>query len=386
MSFLAFPAQSDPYARAEYIARSLNASLPDSYQDEVYEESLREYHARKSAGVDRKVLLIGGAGYIGTVVVRHLLERGYAVKCVDNLIYGHYFSVLPYLTHPGYEFARIDICDTAAVMTLLQDCTDVVLLAGLVGDPITKKYPRQSDAINTRAIESILDNLRSVSHLNKAVCISTCSNYGLIETNELAAETHELNPLSLYAKAKVAMEQRLLSDIGAVDYHPTVLRFATAFGYAPRMRFDLTVSEFTRDLCLGKELVVYDADTWRPYCHVEDFAEVIRRVLEAPIDRVRGEVFNAGSDKNNLTKRMIVEAALDRIPAGNVRYQEKGSDPRNYRVDFSKIRAALHFEGKFELVDGIDELVSLLRQGFFTDADLSGNSYYGNYSLEHYQA
>lgn len=386
MSFLAFPMKSDPNARAEYIARSLNASLPTDYQEAIYKESLREFDARKSAGMDRKVLLLGGAGYIGTIVARHLLERGYAVKCLDNLIYGHYFSVLPFLTHPGYQFERVDMCDTDAVMSLSQDCTDVVILAGLVGDPITKKYPQESDAINTTAIDSIFDRLRSIPHLNKTVFISTCSNYGLIETDELATETHALNPLSLYAKAKVTMEQRLLGALDSVDYHPTVLRFATAFGYSPRMRFDLTVSEFTRDLYLGKELVVYDADTWRPYCHVEDFADLIRRVLEAPVDRVRGQVFNAGSDKNNFTKRKIVEAALDRIPDGNVKYQEKGSDPRNYRVDFSKVRSALHFEGAFELGDGIDELVSLLRQGFFTDADLAGNSYYGNYSLEHYRA
>ena len=107
--------------------------------------------------------------------------------------------------------------------------------------------------------------------------------YGLVERDQLADEAFELNPLSLYAKSKVRIEKRLLDrrDVEP-DYTPTVLRFATAFGLSPRMRFDLTVSEFTRDMFIGKDLLVFDAETWRPYCHVQDFSEVIRRVLEAP--------------------------------------------------------------------------------------------------------
>lgn len=367
--------------RAKYVADEINKRLPVKYRKAVYDESIRESRRRSAAGLKRKILLVGGAGYIGTIVTRHLLERGYFVKCIDNFIYGHDFTVLPFLADPRFEFSRIDMRDTAKVMDECRDCTDVVILAGLVGDPITKKYPRESEEINLLAMSDLIEGLTTQNQINKAIFVSTCSNYGLIRSDELASETHQLNPLSLYAKAKVAIEQKLI-DIGrSSGFSPTTLRFATAFGYSPRMRFDLTVSEFTRDLYLGRELVVYDADTWRPYCHVEDFAELIRRVLEAPKDQVNGETFNAGSDRNNFTKRMIVETVLQYIPDGKVRYQEKGSDPRNYRVNFEKVRNVLHFDPDRTIANGIEELVGILALGFFnTDGPSPG--WWGNYSLD----
>ena len=126
------------------------------------------------------------------------------------------------------------------------------------------------------------------------------------------------------------------------DMCPTVLRFATAFGLSPRMRFDLTISNFTRDMAMGKDLLVYDANTWRPYCHVQDFARLIHTVLEAPSKKVAFEVFNAGGDLNNATKQMIVDSILKKIPDAKVRYLEHGSDPRNYRVNFKGKKMAEH--------------------------------------------
>jgi len=367
--------------RANYVADEINRRLPADYRKAIYDESIREARARSDAGLKRKILLIGGAGYIGTIVTQHLLERGYLVKCIDNFIYGHDFTVLPFLANPGFEFSRIDMRDTSKVMGECRDCTDVVILAGLVGDPITKKYPRESEEINLLAMSALIEGLTTQSQINKVIFVSTCSNYGLIRSDELASETHQLNPLSLYAKAKVAIEQELINIGDSSGFSPTTLRFATAFGYSPRMRFDLTVSEFTRDLYLGRELVVYDADTWRPYCHVEDFAELIRRVLEAPVDRVNGATFNAGSDKNNFTKRMIVETVLQYIPDGNVKYQDKGSDPRNYRVNFEKVRNVFHFDPDRTIANGIEELVGIMALGFFnTDGPCPG--WWGNYSLD----
>ena len=152
------------------------------------------------------------------------------------------------------------------------------ILAGLVGDPITKKFPYEAHDINDIALRGCIDQLNGRG-LNKVIFVSTCSNYGLIQDDVLADEDFELTPLSLYAKSKVGAEKHLLSLKGQTDYHPTILRFATAFGLAPRMRFDLTVNEFTREVAEGNELVVYDAHTWRPYCHVRDFARLIGRVL-----------------------------------------------------------------------------------------------------------
>ena len=192
----------------------------------------------------RRVLVIGGAGYIGGAVVPHLLDAGYGVRDLDLLVYGHQNAILPRLQHPNYAFDFGDMGDQDALERALVDVTDVVILAGLVGDPITKKFPEAARAINDEALMRCVALLNGRG-LDRVIFVSTCSNYGLIGEDELADEAFELNPLSLYAEAKVRCEKHLLSLRGSVDYNPVVLRFATAFGLAPRMRFDLTVNEFT---------------------------------------------------------------------------------------------------------------------------------------------
>lgn len=366
-------------ARSIEIAHRINAHLPAAYQGEILAEARRfqgEY-LPASGRDDRLILIVGGAGYIGTVICDHLLECGYKVRSFDQLIYNQGVCVTPFLHRPGYEFMHGDLTDAAQFAKALDGVTDVVLLAGLVGDPITKKFPDAAKRVNDDGHDAMLRALDGRG-LNKLVFVSTCSNYGLIEGDHLAAETHELNPLSLYAKSKVRVEQALLAAKGKLDYSPTILRFATAFGLSPRMRFDLTVSEFTRALALGEDLLVYDADTWRPYCHLRDFAELIRRVLEAPRERVAFEVFNAGGDVNNFTKQMIVDAILEQLPDATVRYQAHGADPRNYRVDFAKVRERLYFEPAFSVRDGIAELIHAIRQGLFHTID-QPTSFYGNW-------
>jgi len=224
-----------------------------------------------------------------------------------------------------------------------------------------------------------LDGLEG-KNLEHVLFVSTCSNYGLIPGNVEATEDYELKPLSLYAKHKVEIEQWLLGLKGKVDYSATVLRFATAFGLSPRMRFDLTVSEFTRELYLGHELLVFDAHTWRPYCHVKDLSEAIRCVLEAKHDRVHFEVFNVGGEANNFTKQMIVDEILRQVPEGKVKYQEHGSDPRNYRVSFEKIREQLGFSIQYSVRRGVEELLGALREGLFDNVE-SQRCWFGNYEI-----
>jgi len=271
------------------------------------------------------------------------------------------------------------MANLADVERALEDVRHVVILAGLVGDPITKKYPQESEAINLQGVRTLLDGLEGM-HLDRVLFVSTCSNYGLIPGNVEATEDYELKPLSLYAKHKVEIEQRLLDLKGTVDYSATVLRFATAFGLSPRMRFDLTVSEFTRELYLGHELLVFDPHTWRPYCHVKDLAEAIRYVLEAERDKVHFEVFNVGGESNNFTKQMIVDEIMRQVPEGKVQYQEHGSDPRNYRVSFKKIREQLGFAVQYSVRQGVEELLTALREGLFDNVE-SQRAWFGNYEI-----
>jgi nucleoside-diphosphate-sugar epimerase len=329
----------------------------------------------------RSVLIIGGAGYIGPVVTERLLKAGYQVTCLDVLLYDNGRSVIPFLSDPNFRFLYGDLRDQSVLDQALEDATDVVLLAGLVGDPITKKYPQYSRLINDEGVSNCIDQF-SDKGLERVVFVSTCSNYGLLQENEFADENHPLNPLSPYAASKVRAERHLLSKLGAVDYIPTILRFATAFGVAHRMRFDLTVNEFTRELALGKELLVFDAHTWRPYCHVRDFARLIHLVLEAPEASVAFEVFNAGGDINNFTKQGIVDVIVQQLPDSRVTYKEHGHDPRNYRVNFRKVRDTLGFEPHYRVTDGVTELLDAIRNHLFDDADRM-RRFHGNYDIEY---
>lgn len=372
---------NSPDSRAQHVAHVINAHLPETYRDEILTEDLRvsrEYLRPRK--LDRRtVLIIGGAGYIGCVLTEHFLSRGWNVRGFDNLVYNHGLVIPAYLPHPNYRFIRGDLCRAADLDAALNGVSDVVLLAGLVGDPVTKKFPAEAARINDDGHALMLERLNGKG-INRVAFVSTCSNYGLIEGDQLADENFPLNPLSLYAKSKVRVEETLLSLKGQVDYTPVILRFATAFGLSARMRFDLTVSEFTRAMFLNEDLLVYDAHTWRPYSHLQDFAEVIRRVLEAPSERVGFDVFNAGGDVNNFTKQMIVDAILKQLPHARVRYQTHGADPRNYRVSFAKIRERLFFEPKWTVPDGIRELIGAMKQGLFADIT-QPPSFYGNWEI-----
>jgi nucleoside-diphosphate-sugar epimerase len=329
----------------------------------------------------RKVLLIGGGGYIGTPVATELLRHGFHVRNLELFLYGTQSSVTGLLLNPAYDLVIGDLGDARAIEKALLGVTDVVMLGGLVGDPITKTYPVESHAINEIAVRSCLAALNGRG-LNKVIFVSTCSNYGLMEGDKLADETSPLHPLSLYAKAKVAAEQHLLGMKARTDFCGVVLRFATAFGLAPRMRFDLTVNEFTRELFADNELVVYDAQTWRPYCHVRDFARLIARVLLFPAERIAYEVFNAGGDENNHTKQNIVDIILRKLPKGKVAYKKLGSDARNYRVNFRKVRENLYFQPAYDVAYGVTELLGALSDGFFSDYSVRKN-FYGNYELQY---
>jgi nucleoside-diphosphate-sugar epimerase len=316
----------------------------------------------------RTVLVVGGAGYVGNVLVRRLLEAGYEVRVLDRLIFDHGSAIAPLLEHPRFSLVFGDLRDPDALETALSGVTDVALLAGLVGDPITKTYPDLSNSINLEGCAALIDSLngRGIDHF---VFTSTCSNYGLRTSDDLATEESELSPVSLYAEHKVEIERRILAAAqSGVDYTPTVLRISTAYGLSPRMRFDLTISEFTYTLAAGEDLVVYDADTWRPYCHVADISKAVTTVFDAPADLVAGEIFNVGHSDENYTKRMVVDVVQDAIGnTGKVSFEEGGRDPRNYRVSFEKIRERLGYEPDFRVPMSVAAVAEAVQAGSFVD-------------------
>ena len=178
----------------------------------------------------------------------------------------------------------------------------------------------------------------------------------------LLNEEAELKPLSLYAQQKVEVEKFILSQKNNLDYSPTILRFSTAFGLSPRMRFDLTINQFTKSIFEDDEFEVFDSNTWRPYCHVKDFARALEKVLNANKKTTNFQVFNVGNDKNNFTKKQIVEQLFKFIPANKVVFTNKKRDPRNYKVNFSKIYKTLNFKIEYTVNDGIEEMIHFFKE------------------------
>ena len=325
----------------------------------------------------KKILLIGGAGYVGSVLTEDLLDKNFNVTVLDKLLYNNKYAIKKFLTKKNFNFVNGDFCNINSLNLSLKDVTDVVILGGLVGDPITLKYPKLNQTINIDGIKNCVNYLNN-KNLDKLLFISTCSNYGLIKQNISADENYELKPLSLYAKAKVEIENYILNKSkNSIDYDPVILRYATAFGLSPRMRFDLTVNEFTFELMNDQLLEVYDADTWRPYCHVKDFSRLIINILKKKKNTLAFEIFNCGSNSNNHTKRNIVKLISKKIPNAKIKYREKDKDPRNYRVDFSKIKKYLNFQTKYTVSDGIDELIKNFH--LFKEKD---KKLFGNYEIE----
>ena len=330
----------------------------------------------------KNILLIGGSGYVGSVMIGFFLKRGYKVTVIDNFIYSNQFVISQFAGDENFNFINGDFGDELILNLIPKDVENVIILGGLVGDPITKKYPNASHDINDLKIKKCIDYFDN-KNIKKLVFISTCSNYGMIKESELADEEFDLNPLSLYAKSKVSAEKYLLSKKGKTKYSGVILRFATAFGLSPRMRFDLTVSQFTRDLFFKQELVVFDENTWRPYCHVRDFSRLIEIVINSKKENVNFEVFNAGGDENNFTKKMILDSITQKITNTKIIFNQNDSDPRNYRVSFEKVKNNLGFIPKYSVDEGVSELIEYLKIGLYSDS-INDKNKYGNYNINYY--
>ncbi len=317
------------------------------------------------------ILVTGGAGYVGSILVRRLLLTGYQVLCVDNLRYGG-CSLVDVWDHPNFHFSRIDITNHEEIDNLFKryPIHGIVHLAAIVGDPACKREPELAKETNLNASIHLLEKSAQIG-VKKFIFASTCSNYGKMKNaDQFVDESSPLTPVSLYAELKVAVEDYLLSKMPRMDgFSPTALRFSTVFGMSPRMRFDLTVNEFTKEFALGRELVVFGEQFWRPYCHVRDFSTAIITVLESPADKVAYNVFNVGDTSQNYTKKMIVDELLLQVADGKVKFIRREEDPRDYRVNFDKIKNILGFQITKTVPEGIHDILTSIKDGIIENPD-----------------
>lgn len=314
-----------------------------------------------------KVLVTGGAGYIGSVLVRQLLHKGYKVRAFDSLMFGGE-ALYDVMLHPNFEFLKGDVRHAADVNRALEGINAIAHLAAIVGDPACKKYSDLAYDTNwTGSVE--LFEAAEKAGIKRFVFASTCSNYGKMpDPDSFVTETSELRPVSLYAELKVKFEKYLLEERKDSNICSTALRFSTVYGFSPRIRFDLTVNEFTRNATIKGEQEIWGAQFWRPYCHVDDLARAVILVIESPEDKVRANVFNVGSTDENYNKGMIIEEVCKVVPNVKVNYVEMNEDPRDYRVNFDKIKTTLGYTITKKVPDGIKEIYTLLSTGIVTDS------------------
>ncbi len=311
------------------------------------------------------VLVIGGAGYIGSLTVERLLQKGHRVRVLDRLMYGAQ-SLSAFSGSPHFELIDGDVTDISKLAAAMRHASSVIHLAGLVGDPacaVDPEFTRHENIIATRMAREVAQSLG----IHRFIFASSCSVYGA--SDKEMREGDGLNPVSLYAQTKIDSEQELLYSVRD-DFFVTVLRFATVFGHSSRPRFDLVANLFAAQAMMNGIVTVIGPDQWRPFIHVRDLARAIVMVLEARPEIVQSQIFNVGDTRLNMTIGQLGELVQRTAsPYREVRLQvsEGDQDRRNYRVSFEKIRSSLGFRAETSLEDGVKEMVEALQAGKYGD-------------------
>ncbi len=292
-----------------------------------------------------KVLVTGGAGYVGAVLVPMLLDAGYKVRVVDNLMYDSH-TLLPSIINPNFEFINGDLTNEEMVVEALKDMDAVIHLAAIVGYPACLKSPELAKAVNVGVTRSLYRNRTPDQPIFFA---STGSNYGRVEG--ICTEETPLNPLTDYGKTKTKAEQELLEQGNVVVY-----RFATAFGISPRLRLDLMVNDFVFQALRNRQLIVYEKHVRRTFIHVSDMARSFLFALQN-LERMRDDVYNVGHKSMNFTKEGIARLIRKKIDY-YLHFAEIGEDldKRDYGVSYEKI-CKVGFKTQITIGQGLDELI-----------------------------
>ena len=311
------------------------------------------------------VLVIGGAGYIGSHTVDVLLDGNYDVRVLYNLMYGSE-PLAEFRNHPRFSMIEGDVTDISKLTAAMKDCSAVVHLAGVVGDPacsVSLEFTRHANIVATRMVKEVAE----ATGIHRLVFASSCSVYGT--SDQKVSETHELNPVSLYAQTKIDSERELLSVVRD-EFFVTILRFATVFGHSRRPRFDLVANLFTAQAMTNGLITVIGPNQWRPFIHVRDLARAIVAVLDADPRLTQSQIFNVGDERLNMTILQLGELvrgiASQHRPV-DISVTESPGDRRNYAVSFEKIRSVIGYQAETLLPEGIQEMVDCFLAGSYGD-------------------
>jgi nucleoside-diphosphate-sugar epimerase len=328
----------------------------------TYIEQRFDVRPRTTAvNTQQQVLVVGGAGYIGSLLVERLLRLGYKVRVLDALLYGKE-PLRAVEDHPDFQLMIGDCRNIRDVVQAVRGVDAIVHLAAIVGDPACEQDREAALEINYAATRMLIEVAKGHG-VGRLLFASSCSVYGV--TDQEMHETSDVNPISLYAQTKVDCENALLGA-RSDSFHPTILRFATVFGLGYRPRFDLVVNLLTARARQDGMITIFNGQQWRPFIHVRDIVESVVTVLEAPVRLVSGEVFNVGDSRLNHTLQQVAETIEEIFPGTAVEHISN-ADRRDYRVNFDKINSRLGFSARYTLRDGISELKQAFDEGIIGD-------------------
>jgi nucleoside-diphosphate-sugar epimerase len=296
-----------------------------------------------------KILITGGAGYLGSVITQKLLENGYEVVVLDKLIFNQ-LSLLPHASNPNFKFVYGDVRDTDLLKKLVEDCDTIIPLAAIVGFPACDADPKLAYEVNFEQIRNIVDWISGTD--KKILYPNTNSGYGVGEDGVYCDETSPLNPISVYGKTKVDAEKYILENTNGICF-----RLATVFGVSSRMRVDLLVNDFTYKAITDKYIVVFERNFKRNFIHIKDVASAFIFMIEN-YDKYKGEVFNVGLSDANLSKKELLEKIQTYVKDFAVVYDDYYEDPdkRDYIVSNEKIEGT-GWKPVWNLDNGITELI-----------------------------
>lgn len=319
----------------------------------------------------KHVLITGGAGYIGSLLTGHLLRDGYKITVVDDLLFGGE-SLIGYFPHPNFHFFKGNVWEPRVIRSSVKSDwptpVAVVHLAAIVGFPACQAVGRQvAWRYNVESTQRVFDQAVSLG-VRRFIYASTYSTYGLSPDGKPVTEEAQLNPQSLYAETKINAERFLMASTDT-SCAALIFRIATLYGLSPRTRFDLIVNQFSLEAYLKRELLIYQRGYSRSFMHVRDAVEGIRLGLQAPDAKVRGQIYNLGTDSGNYTKDDIVAIILKRLPETVVHYKDMtfGGDMRDISVSYQKIKRELSFKVQLTIEDGVREVLHALRDGIFSN-------------------
>ena len=310
----------------------------------------------KDLSNSKKILIFGGAGYIGSVLVKHLIKMKYEVIIFDKFIYTSKKSFQNYFKNDNLKIIKGDTQDITKVFNAIRKSDIVIHLAEMVGDTLCEIKPKKTYAINYLASITISNICKNLG-INKFIYVSSCSVYG--SNDNLTNENSNINPLSIYAKLKALSEKAIIRNF---DKHcqPVILRLGTVYGSSFRPRYDLVINLFSGLLANKKQITIAGGNQWRPFIHVDDVARAIIKVMNLDFKKINNKIFNIVGE--NIQIKDIGKLIKRIDPKANIKFSKNITDNRNYKSSNKRALNVLKFKTKFKIQDGVNQVVKYTKK------------------------